>query len=113
MDTNSPDVTTDAPAAEPAGQAPEEIRHLIQQWKRLDELLAGLKRDDWIAATPLPGWTVRDVVAHVAGTEHMLAGEAVPDIELPASAREYVLNPIAELNEKFVQEARPLAVEAA
>lgn len=113
MDTNSPDAATDAPAAEPAGQAPEEIRHLIQQWKRLDELLAGLKRDDWIAPTPLPGWTVRDVVAHVAGTEHMLAGETVPDIELPASAREYVLNPIAELNEKFVQEARPLAVEDA
>lgn len=113
MDTNGPDVTTDATAAEPAGQAPEEVRHLIQQWKRLDELLAGLKRDDWTAPTALPGWSVRDVVAHVAGTEHMLAGESVPDIELPASTRGYVRNPIAELNEKFVQEARPLAIEDA
>ncbi|KAA0917106.1 maleylpyruvate isomerase family mycothiol-dependent enzyme [Dietzia sp. ANT_WB102] len=113
MDTTSPDVSTDAPNAEPAGTAPVEVRHLIQQWKRLDELLAGLKKDDWTAPTSLPGWTVRDVVAHVAGTEHMLAGESVPDIELPASAHEYVRNPIGELNEKFVQEARPLAIEDA
>ena len=113
MDTDSPDATTDASAGESAGQAPEEVRHLIQQWKRLDELLAGLKRDDWTAPTALPGWTVRDVVAHVAGTEHMLAGESVPDVELPASTREHVRNPIGELNEKFVQEARPLAVEDA
>ncbi|MGN0101363.1 MAG: maleylpyruvate isomerase family mycothiol-dependent enzyme [Dietzia sp.] len=96
---------------ESSDTAPVEVRHLIQQWKRLDEVLAGLKKDDWTAPTALPGWSVRDVVAHVAGTEHMLAGEPVPDVELPPSAREYVRNPIGELNEKFVQEARSLAVE--
>lgn len=115
MDTNGPDVSTDAPSgahtADPAGLAPIEVRHLIQQWNALDELLAGLKKDDWTTQTALPGWTVRDVVAHVAGTEHMLSGEPVPDVELPASAREYVHNPIGELNEKFVQETRSMAVE--
>ncbi|MEH6380292.1 MAG: maleylpyruvate isomerase family mycothiol-dependent enzyme [Dietzia cercidiphylli] len=109
MDTESRDATT----TEPTGGAPVEVRHLIQQWKRLDELLAGLKRDDWAAPTALPGWTVRDVVAHIAGTEHLLSGEPVPDVDLPPSADEYVRNPIGELNEKFVQEARPLAVEDA
>ena len=99
--------------SESSDTAPVEVRHLVQQWKRLDEVLAGLKKDDWTAATALPGWTVRDIVAHIAGTEHMLAGEPVPDIELPESAREYVHNPIGELNEKFVQEARSLAVEDA
>ncbi|MBB1025612.1 MULTISPECIES: maleylpyruvate isomerase family mycothiol-dependent enzyme [unclassified Dietzia] len=94
-------------------EAPTEIRHLIQQWNHLDELLAGLKRDDWATPTALPGWTVRDVVAHIAGTEHLLAGEPIPDVDLPASSRDYVRNPIGELNERFVQEARSLAVEDA
>ena len=89
------------------------MRHLVQQWNHLDELLAGLKKDDWTAPTALPGWSVRDVVAHVAGTEHLLSGEPVPDIDLPASASTYVHNPIGELNEKFVHEARSLAVEDA
>src|SRR5690625_3885792 len=41
----------------------------------------------------------------------MLSVAPVPDVELPESAREYVHNPIGELNEKFVQETRSLAVE--
>src|SRR5690625_1492910 len=109
MSTDGPDSTPTDPATSSEGTAPEEVRHLIQQWHSLDELLAGLKKDDWTAQTALPGWTVRDVVAHVAGTEHMLSGEPVPDVELPESAREYVHNPIGELNEKFVQEKRSLA----
>lgn len=113
MDNDGRELTTNDSATAPDTQAPLELRHLIQQWNRLDELLAGLKKDDWTAPTTLPGWTVRDVVAHVAGTEHMLGGGPVPDIELPLPAREYVRNSIGELNEKFVQEARALAVEDA
>ena len=109
MDITDHNVATDGSSA----NAPLEVRHLVQQWKRIDELLAGLKKEDWSAHTSLPGWTVRDVVAHVAGTEHLLTGEPVPDIELPASAREYIRNPIGELNEKFVHEARALAIEDA
>ena len=109
MDITHQDVAADGSSA----NAPLEVRHLVQQWKRIDELLAGLKKEDWAAQTALPGWTVRDVVAHVAGTEHLLTGEPVPDIELPASTREYIRNPIGELNEKFVQEARALAIEDA
>ena len=119
MDTHSSDTATGHSPAGRTGQAPTdradlapvEVRHLIQQWNTLDELLAGLKKDDWTTQTALPGWSVRDVVAHVAGTEHMLSGEPVPDVELPASVREYVHNPIGELNEKFVQETRSMAVE--
>ena len=43
--------------SESSDTAPVEVRHLVQQWKRLDEVLAGLKKDDWTAATALPGWT--------------------------------------------------------
>lgn len=117
MDTEGHGATTDGSAAgagtDSTGRAPVEVRHLIQQWKSLDELLAGLKKEDWTTPTALPGWSVRDVVAHIAGTELMLAGEPVPDIELPPETRGYVHNPIGELNEKFVQEARSLAVEDA
>lgn len=112
MDTQSRETTTAEPAGS-AGEAAVEVRHLIQQWNHLDELLAGLKKDDWTVPTALPGWSVRDVVAHVAGTEHLLSGEPVPDIDLPASASAHVHNPIGELNEKFVHEARSLAVEDA
>ena len=111
MSTDGREIPSDAPSTSSDSTAPVEVRHLIQQWNTLDELLAGLKKDDWTTQTALPGWTVRDVVAHLAGTEHMLSGEPVPDVELPASAREYVHNPIGELNEKFVQETRSMAVE--
>lgn len=104
------DTQTDDPSAT---EAPVEVRHLIQQWNQLDQLLSGLKKEDWNTPTALPGWTVRDVVAHVAGTEHMLSGEPVPDIELSEAARTHLRNPIAELNEKFVEEARSLSVEDA
>ncbi len=47
----------------------EVIRRTIQEYTRLDKLLAGLSADDW--ALPVPRseskdpWTVKDVVAHV------------------------------------------------
>ena len=69
--------------------------------------------EDWTRPTALPGWTVRDVIAHVAGIEHLLAGEPVPDVELPPASRAHVRNRIGELNEKYVQRARALTIEDA
>jgi uncharacterized protein (TIGR03086 family) len=40
----------------------------------MDARVDGCHDDDWAAATPCPGWTVRDVLVHVAGVHrHALA----------------------------------------
>jgi uncharacterized protein (TIGR03083 family) len=38
-----------------------------EEYRRLDELLAGLGEADWGRPTDCAGWTVHDVVAHLAG----------------------------------------------
>ena len=73
---------------------------LADVWGRLDELLAGLSDDDWVRPTPLPGWSVKDVVAHMIGTESMLLGDATPAVDVGAPG--HVRNDIGRLNEAWV-----------
>lgn len=47
-------------------------------------LVADIEGDDWDRGTGCPGWSVRDVVAHVVGLEGVLAGVPEPEHELPA-----------------------------
>ena len=61
---------------------------------------------DWQAATPLPGWTVHDVVAHLIGTESMLQGAATPDADIDVSTLKHVRNDIGVLNERWVRKLR-------
>jgi uncharacterized protein (TIGR03083 family) len=67
-------------------------------------LCASLTKDDWDTPTCLPGWTVRDVLSHVIGTEAMLCGEPTPEADI--SGRDHVRNPIAEANERWVESMR-------
>jgi uncharacterized protein (TIGR03083 family) len=73
-------------------------------WRSIGELLGDLDAADWDRPTDLPGWTVRDVVSHMIGTEKMLAGHGSP--EPPAKYGDHVRNPIAEVNEAWVDERR-------
>jgi uncharacterized protein (TIGR03083 family) len=73
---------------------------LVDVWNRLDELLAGLSDDEWARPTPLPGWNVKDVVAHMIGTESMLLGDATPSVD--AGAAPHVRNDIGRVNEVWV-----------
>lgn len=51
----------------------EHTRQALEEcWSSLDALLGDLTSDEWRAASLCPGWTVRDVVAHLAGIEHLL-----------------------------------------
>ncbi|MFD4468371.1 maleylpyruvate isomerase family mycothiol-dependent enzyme [Rhodococcus sp. NPDC058505] len=75
---------------------------LLAQWHAIDSLLDDLPPDRWEAPTPLPGWAVQDVVAHLVGTESMLEGidppvdaDAVPDSP-------HVHNPIGAFNERWI-----------
>ncbi|WP_293307307.1 maleylpyruvate isomerase family mycothiol-dependent enzyme [Mycolicibacterium sp.] len=82
----------------------EVLEGLFASWDSLDSLLSGLTDEQWRAATSLPGWTVHDVVAHIAGTELMLAGEANPEVDI--TGRDHVRNDIGALNERWVEHLR-------
>jgi uncharacterized protein (TIGR03083 family) len=80
---------------------------LAAQWTALGDLLAGLDDAEWDAETCLPGWRVRDVVAHLVGTEAQLAGEVTPEATVDVRVLPYVHNDLAAANELWVQALRP------
>ncbi|MEU8897097.1 maleylpyruvate isomerase family mycothiol-dependent enzyme [Nocardia sp. NPDC048505] len=86
---------------------------LAQQWDALAALVADLPEDRWRTPSPLPGWTVFDVLAHVVGTESWLLGEQPPahDPMRPKTdvrTLPHVRNEVAVLNEIWVDRLRPL-----
>jgi len=80
------------------------VAALRTTWDSLLDLCRSLDTGEWDAPTDCPGWTVRDHVAHIIGTESMLAGRDRPDVEVPPS--DHVHNEIGELNEVWVQAYR-------
>jgi uncharacterized protein (TIGR03083 family) len=79
---------------------------LVEEWEAIGELLEGLPDSSWEAPTPLPGWVVRDVVAHIVGTEAALSGEPMPSSDRDLKQLEHVRNDIAVLNEVWVESLR-------
>lgn len=82
---------------------------LFGTWDSLDQLLSGLSEQQWQTATPLPGWCVHDVVAHVIGTESSLHGLDAPDVDMDVSTLDHVRNDVGAANEAWV---RHLAAES-
>ncbi len=87
----------------------EVLAGLFAVWDDIDALLDGLTEADWQAASPLPGWDVKALVAHIIGTESFLAGVAAPQPDIDVSALEHVRNDIGVMNECWV---RHLSAEA-
>ncbi|MEU7769581.1 maleylpyruvate isomerase family mycothiol-dependent enzyme [Nocardia sp. NPDC049190] len=91
----------------------EQIGLLAQQWDAIETLIAGLDEERWRTPSPLPGWTVFDIVAHIIGTESWLLGERPPAHD-PTRAKTdvrtlpHVRNDTAVLNEIWVDRLRPL-----
>ena len=83
---------------------------LFGAWDEIDALVGGLDHADWQAQTPLPGWTVHDVTAHVIGTESMLQGAATPEADVDVSTLKHVRNDIGVLNERWVRKLRGVGV---
>jgi uncharacterized protein (TIGR03083 family) len=73
---------------------------LDETWSSIDHTLRSRGPEAYTAATPCPGWDVRDVLSHLVGFEMMMGGEPVP--EHAGSWPSYVKNPIGEINEAFV-----------
>jgi len=83
------------------------VLRLEEVWRDIDELCTGLTADEWNTSTECPGWTVFDNVAHMIGTERMLAGErptaAADDATVGAA---HVRNDIGKANEQWIASYR-------
>jgi uncharacterized protein (TIGR03083 family) len=95
---------------------------LASVWSSIADLVRDLDEPAWLTPTDCPGWTVKDNVAHMIGTERMLMGEQP---EQPAERRastdqravtagerarpgsdEHVRNDIGRANEQWVSSYR-------
>lgn len=84
------------------------IDRLDEVWRDVADLCAPLGPQEWATPTECPGWSVHDNVAHMIGTERMLAGErpaAGPD-DLGDTA--HVRNDIGRANEQWIATYRDL-----
>ncbi len=85
------------------------VEALTEVWASIAALLESLDDEHWRRRTPLPGWDVHDNVAHIAGTEASLLGEAPPDVEIDRDAIDHVRNDIGAMNETWVVAMRGLS----
>ncbi len=93
--------------------APTEFPEVVDAWahavRSVIDLGRTLRPDDAGRPTDCPGWTVFDQVAHVASVEAMVAGDAVPDVDV--SGHEHVHHDFAERIERFLESRRGRALE--
>jgi uncharacterized protein (TIGR03083 family) len=82
------------------------VAALGEVWASLGDLLGQLTDDEWRLPSPLPGWSVQDNVAHIVGTEAMLAGEPGPNVEIDRETKGHVRNDIGAFNEQWVESLR-------
>jgi uncharacterized protein (TIGR03083 family) len=75
------------------------------EWAIIADLLDKLDDEQW-SAQALPGWTVHDVLAHLIGTERMLAGTEHPPAPDDSDIGEHVRNDIGKSNEAWVSSMR-------
>jgi uncharacterized protein (TIGR03083 family) len=84
---------------------PEEIIAAFEEtWGATTRLCESLPASAWELATDCPGWTVRDHLSHMIGTELGLLGTAPP--APPDPMPEHVRNPIGAGNEAWIAARR-------
>jgi uncharacterized protein (TIGR03083 family) len=69
-------------------------------WGDIDALCRDLSDAEWDRPTDCPGWTVKDHVAHMIGTENMLLGVQAPAVEV--AEQPHIRNDIGRFNEQWV-----------
>lgn len=82
------------------------IDMLADEWRALSELCWPLTDAQWDLPTDLPGWSVKDNVAHMIGTERMLAGDETPPV--PEGDLPHIRNDIGRFNEAWIAPRRDL-----
>ncbi len=73
-------------------------------WRDIASLCDGLSDDEWNRPTECPGWSVKDNVSHMIGTERMLMGEKPAATD--AADAPYVRNDIGKANELWIASYR-------
>jgi len=81
------------------------VNVLAEAWDAIVELGNVLDAGEWDMPSECPGWTVRDVLSHMVGTERSLLGDPVP---APLSTPSHVHNEVGARNEGWVQSMRTL-----
>lgn len=84
------------------------VSALATEWAQLDQLASSLTDDQWAAPSVLPGWTVKDVFAHIIGTERLLSGDPIPSSDEAVAGAPHVLNPVGIVNERWLTYYRKL-----
>jgi uncharacterized protein (TIGR03083 family) len=82
----------------------EVIAALEETWAATTHLCESLHPDAWELETDCPGWTVRDHLSHMIGTELGLLGTPAPPT--PDPMPEHVRNPIGAGNETWIAARR-------
>jgi uncharacterized protein (TIGR03083 family) len=88
---------------------PAVLAGLFAVWRDVDTLVDAFGDTEWETATPLPGWNVHDVVAHLIGVESMLQGVDTPDADFDVSTLKHVRNDIGVMNERWVRKLREVS----
>lgn len=82
------------------------VAGLDATWRTIANLCAGLDEAGFLTPTDLPGWTVKDVLSHILGTERSLRGETPPDLD---AVGDHVRNDLGAFNERWVDSLRRLS----
>jgi uncharacterized protein (TIGR03083 family) len=82
------------------GERERIIDGLAATFDSVVELCERLSDSDWDRPTGCPGWTIKDQVSHLIGTERMVAGRPPAPSQEPYG--EHVRNDIAKFNEAEV-----------
>lgn len=80
---------------------------LEQEWAAVADLYAGFTEEQYATPTCLPGWTVKDQLAHMTGVESMLDGAPTPDVDV--SHLTHLRNDVARMGEVWVEDMRPVS----
>jgi len=83
------------------------IDKLAACFASLSDFGAQLTEADWKTVTDCPGWTVQDNLSHLVGIERVMHG--LPGTTHSAGPRDYVKNPIGEVNENEIDSRRGLS----
>jgi uncharacterized protein (TIGR03083 family) len=76
----------------------ETTDQLEETWRSIIAVGRELSEDEWERPTDCPGWSVKDHVSHVIGTERMLQG--LPAATVDVVDAPHVKNQIGEFNER-------------